>query len=424
MKGHLVIEGGQRLKGKFFSSGAKNSVLFLITAALLYNKKIEILNVPLITDIDVMVSILKKMDIGIEYLKNKNKLMIYNQKNMINYIDPHFAQKIRASVALMCPLIYRFHRVEVPFPGGDKIGERSLDELFRAFALMGIKIVIAEDRYILTRNSALKPFNIKLKCKSHTVTMCLLMMASVIGEVCLIENYSSELDIYNLIDMLKLSGVYVAEDGKNTLIVKGTQNLKCINIQVIPDRIEIASYVLAALVTNGSIILTKDDFQSMDSAFIEILKQLSVSIEENASQITIYGNERYKNFDLETNPSPGLSTDLQNMFVVLANKCTGVSKIKENVFSERFKQLEDISRLGFNLIVKDKTVYIEPVKVLKNNIKLFCKDIRGGFSLILAALQLQKAQKVYIYNVDIIERGYSNFIEKFSHLGIHIMMEA
>lgn len=418
----LVVNGGQRVSGSFFSSGAKNSALFLIVAALFFDDVVEINNIPRIRDIDVIVNMIKNMNVNIDYDKDNKKIKIYNQSNMTNHIDFELAKQVRVSVVLMCPLIYRFNEVFVPFPGGDKIGERSLDELFRAFDMMGVRCTINPEGYFLKKEKKFSNFDIDLKCKSHTVTMCLIMLASVIQGNCNINNYSTEKEIFNLIDMFRYSGVSI-DINENNLNISGNEFLKTTVVSVIPDRIEIASYILAALITSGKISINKNDFKALDNSFLNVLKNLDISIVEEDDNVKIIAKNEYNSQNLITGPSPGLSTDLQNMFVVFFNKCITESKIKETVFEDRFKQFEDFINMGMEIIVNRDVAIVKRVRVLNDECKLFAKDIRGGFSLILLALQLSYGQKAYIYNIDIIERGYEDFIGKFKKLGITIEEE-
>ncbi|EQK41155.1 EPSP synthase family protein [[Clostridium] bifermentans ATCC 19299] len=423
MKKIISVPGGIKINGKFQSGGSKNSVLFLICASLLFDDEVVIFNVPNIYDVDILLSLIKKMNVDIEYTKEKKEIKIYNQKNIINYLDVELAQKLRGSIALLCPLIYRFKSIKIPFPGGDKIGNRSIDELLRALNLMGATTEIHDDCYIIKRHDKLKAFNINLKCKSHTVTMCLIMLASIIDDNCIVKNYSLEPEIKDLIKMMINAGVSIKTRDKTSISICNNGKLKSTYIETMPDRTEIASYVIAALATGGQIHLTKKDFLALDPTFIEIIKDIGANIQVNFENIIISGKDEYNCFFLSTGPYPEFHSDLQSIFIPLSNKCKGICSLTETMFENRFNQNEDFEKLGYNLKLNNNKLCIYPSLKTNKNTHVYCKDIRGGFALIVAALQLSKDTTTDLNNVEVIERGYENLLYKFKLLGVNFQIK-
>lgn len=419
----IVINGGSKINGRFTSGGAKNSALFLICAALLSDKDVIIENIPDISDIDNLLNIIKLMKVDYNYNKNEKYLEIYNQHEIINNIDKIYSSKLRASIVLLCPLIKRFNFTRIPLPGGDEIGVRSLDELFRALKIMGVETELFSDYILFRRDGPLKTFDINLKCKSHTVTMCLIMLGSIIEGKSTISNYSHEPEIKDLIFMMKKGGVNIIVNESN-IEIEGVSSLNSIRIRTMADRTEIASYVIAMLVTNGQITLNIDDYNSLDKTFLNIIRNLGAKININNEEVNILGSKIYKKFKLETGPFPNFHSDLQSMFIPLANKCNGECLITEKMFENRYNQNYDFEKLGMNLKLIDNTLHILPTDHLETDKKLYCRDIRGGFALIVAALQLPKGYKSYIYNTEIIERGYEHYIDKFRDLGVAIQIRS
>lgn len=419
----LFLSAKQKVSGFLTPGGAKNSALFLICAALFCNEQVVIQNIPDISDIEVLAKLLISMEVGCKYERKNKTILIYNQNNIKNQIDENLIKKMRASIFLILPLIKRFKSIHFPYPGGDSIGNRSLDELFRVMTCMGVKCSFDKDYIHLSRENFFNPPQlINLKCVSHSVTLALLMFLSSFScDETIIHNIYTGPELNNMIEMLNEAGALIRQE-KNKIIITSSGNLSGVHIDVITDRVELASYILAAIATNGNIIVRKDDFNLLEAYVKNVIYNMVSITEYNEDKIIIKSTHNIKPFDIIADNSGAFHSDLQNLLIPIANKAHGKSTITDRLFNNRFRQVEDYRSAGLEVSIENHghTCQIIPHPLVAKDQHFIARDIRGGFSLLILAMILPSGTRTRISNSTVIHRGYEHIVEKFAQLGVVI----
>ena len=416
---NLKIFGQSTLSGEVKISGAKNSALVLLAGALLTKEKIILDNVPLLTDIEKMGNILKKLGVHLNY---KDHQLIIDSKNIsVKELPYELVNGLRASFFCIGALLTRFGEAAIALPGGCNIGERPINEHINGLKSLGAKILIEKGivKAKLNKNKTkLYGANIKLNCPSVGATETLIMAASLAEGRTVIENAAREPEVQDLCQMLNKMGAKIYDAGKEKIIIDGVQTLHGCSHKVIPDRIEAGTFLIAAAATSSSITISP----VIPSHLEAVLKKL----EESGSQIVQKGNSIsiksniIKAVDIKTAPFPGFPTDLQAPFSALMTIASGSSKISENIFENRMNHVDLLNQMGADIILKNNTAYINGVNKLKG-MNLVGSDLRTSAALIIAALISENIS--HIYGLEHLDRGYENFEVKLSKLGVEIIRE-
>ncbi len=408
----IVVEGGKILSGNIEISGAKNSAVALLPAALLTDDTVEINNVPLISDIEAIKEILEYL--GAKVIIKGHTIKI-NSKNVENKIIPEeLAKKLRASYYFIGSLLGKFKHAEMSFPGGCTIGARPIDLHLKGFELLGCSIE-AQDMNYLIKTEKLIGTSIDVK---HSVGATInMLLASVLATgTTIINNAAMEPEIGNVVEMLIGMGAKI--DGKDTdkLIITGVNKLSGTTVSVIPDRIEAGTYLIAGAIAGNNLNIRNICVDHIIS-LLDTLKQINVPYTINKNSITISKGVDLKPINIKTDFYPGFPTDLQQPITTLLTLINGKSTINETIYENRFKHIKYLNNMGASIQIVDRTSIIAGSTALHGK-KVIATDLRAGACMVLAGLIADG--KTEISEVNHILRGYENMIEKLQAVGAKI----
>ena len=404
----LIIKGKKALSGKISISGSKNATLPILAASIFANK-VQLKNIPLVKDIFTMVELLNFIGLKIKISKKSNVIDIINNEKNINTLAPYkLVKTMRAGVLVLGPLLSKYGKAKVSLPGGCAIGTRPVDLHLLALKKLGAKIKIKDGYIIANAKNGLKGATINFPSISVGATENALLAAAYAKGKSIIKNCAIEPEIIDLILFLRKLGLNINLKGRTITIFKNKLNNNKIKHEIIFDRIELGTYMIAsALLAKNKIIINKVNPKIVKSE-INILKKIGVKIKINKSSIIINrNNKRLKKINIITKPYPGFPTDLQAQLMVLLTQAKGISKIKENIFENRFMHVPELKRMGANIEIKNKIAIIKgPTKL--TGAEVMATDLRASVSLVLAGLIADNRTIVNrIYHLD---RGYE-FLE-------------
>tara|TARA_A100001015_G_scaffold253316_1_gene293413 strand:- start:1331 stop:2590 length:1260 start_codon:yes stop_codon:yes gene_type:complete len=403
----LIIKGKKELSGKISISGSKNSTLPILAASILASN-VKIKNIPLVKDIFTMIELLNFIGLKTKLVKKKNFIEISNNNKNINTLAPYkLVKTMRAGVLVLGSLLSKYKKAKVSLPGGCAIGTRPVDLHLFALKKLGAKIKI-KDGYILAEaKRGLKGAKIKFPSISVGATENALIAAFKAKGTTILKNCAIEPEIKDLISFLKKLGANINLKGRTILIKESKIKSSKIIHQVIFDRIELGTYMIAgALLVKKNLIIDKIDPKIVKSE-IDILKKIGVKITQKKKSVIIKKSFRLKKINIITKPYPGFPTDLQAQLMVLLTQANGVSKIKENIFENRFMHVPELKRMGAQIQIKNKTALIKGPSKLAGA-EVMATDLRASVSLVLAGLIAENRTVINrIYHLD---RGYE-FLE-------------
>ena len=403
----LIIPGKKELKGKISISGSKNATLPILAASILANR-VHLKNVPLVKDIFTMAELLNFIGLKTKFIKKENSIKIINDEKNINTLAPYkLVKTMRAGVLVLGPLLTKYKKAKVSLPGGCAIGSRPVDLHLFALKKLGANIKI-KDGYILAEaKKGLKGAIIRFPSISVGATENALLAAFKAKGKTILKNCAIEPEIKDLILFLKKLGARINIKGR-MIVISGNKikNTKIIH-EVIFDRIELGTYMIAsALLAKKSITINKIDPKIVKSE-ISILKKIGIQIIRKKTSIKIKRNKKLKKINVTTKPYPGFPTDLQAQLMVLLTQVNGISRIKEDIFENRFMHVSELKRMGAEIEIKNKTAIIKgPTKL--TGAEVMATDLRASVSLVLAGLVAENRTIINrIYHLD---RGYE-FLE-------------
>ncbi len=410
----LIISGGKRLQGTVKIDGAKNSALSIMAATLLTKDVCILRNVPRLTDVDTMAAVIRKLGVKVEW-KEDNNLCI-DSDNFNNYEAPYeLVKMMRGSILVMGPLLARLKRAKISLPGGCAIGARPVDYHLKGFEALGAKVEV-EKGYIEAKVNKLKGDDIYLDFPSLGATENIMMAACLAEGVTKIENAAKDPEVVELGHFLNKMGAKVKGLGTDLIEIEGVKKLHGIDYTIIPDRIEAGTYMIAAAITGGNVLIEKADPLLLKPLIVK-LEEAGVRIELEKNLIKVIGPDRAKAMDIKTLPFPGFPTDMQPQFMALSCVAKGTSVIIETVFEKRFVHTGDLIRMGADIKVEGHSAIIKGVKKL-SAAPVMASDLRGGAALVLAGLIAEGTTELSrIYHLD---RGYVKLEEKLNSLGADI----
>ena len=403
----LLINGKKELLGKISISGSKNATLPILAATILSNK-VKLKNIPLVQDIFTMIELLKSIGLRTIISKKNNILEVVNINKNINTVAPYkLVKTMRAGVLVLGPLLARYKNAKISLPGGCAIGTRPVDLHLFALKKLGAKIKIKNGYIIAEAKNGLKGANIIFPNISVGATENAILAAFKAKGKTVLNNCAIEPEILNLISFLNNLGGDIKISGRKIVIIGCKSIKKLITHNIIFDRIELGTYMIAAALIGKKIILNNVDTQIVKND-IKLLKKMGVKIISKKSSIEISKSKNLKKINIETRPYPGFATDLQAQLMVLMTQAKGISKIKENIFENRFMHVPELKRMGANIKILNKTAIIKgPTKL--TGAEVMATDLRASVSLVLAALIADNRTIINrIYHLD---RGYE-FLEK------------
>lgn len=413
----LVINQSNPLNGKVKISGSKNAVLPIIAAALLTDQQNIIEDVPFLNDVNVMCDLIQSIGAQIERTPN-GELMI-KTICIKDVVAPYeLVRKMRASFVVMGPLLARTGRARISLPGGCAIGTRPVDLHLKGFAALGAEIT-QNSGFIEAYADKLKGAQIYLDFPSVGATENILMAACLAEGITVIENASVEPEVVDLANFLISIGADIKGAGTDTIKVTGVKELKGSRHSIIPDRIEAGTFMVAAALTKGNIMIENvipDHLKPVTAK----LKECGVEISEELSTIRVNAGNRIKAVDIKTMPYPGFPTDMQAQVTALMSTSEGTSMIVETIFENRFMHVCELNRMGASIKIDGRTAVIEGRNIL-NGARVKATDLRAGASLVLAGLVADGTTEVT--NAEHIFRGYDNLDGKLKALGAGIERE-
>jgi len=410
----LEVFGAAKLIGQIRISGSKNASLPILAATLLSDKKISLANLPKVKDIETMLSLLKSLGSIVE--ENKKIINIRNNKQDKTFAAYGLVKTMRAGILVLGPLLAKFGKAKVSLPGGCAIGTRPVDIHLQALSKLGVKYKIIQGYVHANAPKGLIGANIKFPKISVGATENLIIAACLAKGKTILSNCAIEPEIKDLVNFLNKMGCNIKWIAKRTVKIEGVIKVNELNYQVMPDRIEAGTYLIAAALTEGKLRVTGIDSKIIKTE-INILKKIGAKIIQKKNEIVIQGSKKIKNINIKTSPYPGFPTDLQAQVMVLLCKANKKSYIKEEIFENRFMHVAELNRMGAKISINGNKATIE------GNIKfeaaeLMATDLRASVSLILAALT-SKGKSVInrIYHLD---RGYEDIEKKLKKVGAKI----
>lgn len=411
----IVIQGGVPLNGDVVISGAKNAVLPILAASLLADEPMDIGNVPHLNDVTTSMALLGEM--GVQLTLNERMRIVADPRGVDRFLASYEQVKtMRASILVLGPLVARFGQAEVSLPGGCAIGSRPVDQHIRGLQALGASIRV-ENGYIHARAGRLKGARIVMDLVTVTGTENIMMAATLALGTTVIENAAQEPEVVDLAQCLIAMGAQIEGAGSNTIVVHGVERLGGCRYDVLPDRIETGTFLVAGAITRGKVRARGTRSDTLD-AVLNKLEQAGGHINTTADSIEIdmRGN-RPRAVSFSTAPYPSFPTDMQAQFAALNTVADGVGVVTETVFENRFMHIQELVRLGADIQVKGESAIIRGVEML-TGAQIMATDLRASAGLVLAGLVAQGETVVdRVYHID---RGYENIEEKLSGLGARI----
>ena len=413
----FVIEGGHELSGKIEVGGAKNSAVALVPAALLSDDIVTIDNIPDISDIDALNEILQYL--GAKVIRH-DKIMTIDSKNIVNREIPEdISSKLRASYYFMAALLGKYNYVEMYFPGGCSIGARPIDQTLKAFEALGAKVVEDNKKYIISANQ-LKGATIYLDMPSVGATINTMLAAVKASGETIIRNAAKEPEIVNVATFLNNMGAKINGAGTSEIHIVGVSKLGKGFTEVIPDRIEAGTYIIAGALMGNDLEISNIIPEHVESLLFK-LNEIGVDYDLIDNSIRISKVDCMKPTRIKTLGYPGFPTDLQQPLTALLVMCNGTSTLEETIYENRFKNIEYLNKMGANikLINNQKINIFGPSNLVGTTV--VATDLRAGACMLLAGLVA--TGKTIITDVEHILRGYENIIEKLTMVGAKISLE-
>ena len=410
----LIISGGKRLQGTVRIDGAKNSALSIMAATLLTKDVCILRNVPRLTDLDTMTAVISKLGVKVEW-RGDNTLYI-DSDDFNNYEAPYeLVKMMRGSILVMGPLLARLKKAKISLPGGCAIGARPVDYHLKGFEALGAKVEV-EKGYIEVKVIKLKGDDIYLDFPSLGATENIMMAACLAEGVTKIENAAKDPEVVELGRFLNKMGAKVKGLGTDIIEIEGVKKLHGVDYTIIPDRIEAGTYMVAAAITGGDVLIEKADPLLLKPLIVK-LEKAGVQVTLKKNLIKVIGPNRIKAVDIKTLPFPGFPTDMQPQFMALSCIAKGTSVITETVFENRFVHTGDLIRMGADIKIEGHSAIVKGVKEL-SAAPVMASDLRGGAALVLAGLVAEGTTELSrIYHLD---RGYVKLEEKLNSLGADI----
>lgn len=412
----FIIEGGKKLKGEVINSGSKNASLPILATAILNPNPVTFYNVPDIEDIKTTLEILKLL--GCKITRKYDKITISSRDMNKNEIPQELMHKARSTVILAGAIIGRFRQATFSYPGGCNIGARPIDLHIKAFKDLGINIEEKENKIICTAKE-IRSSKIKLGFPSVGATENIILASVYAKGVTHIFNAAKEPEINDLANCLNKMGAKIFGAGTSKITIIGVNRLHSVNYKVMPDRIEAATFLAAATITNGSIKIKDANPRNLLDALYK-LKEMGCKITISSDSIFINAPRKIEPTSIKTEPYPGFPTDMQPIFTSVLTKASGNSTIEESIFENRFEFCKELNRMGANIKFNENKINITGVRKLKGN-SVKSKDLRGGVALVLAGLYANGT--TVVENAEYILRGYEKLDEKLTLLGAKIRLQ-
>ena len=410
----LKIHGGKELEGKVKISGAKNSAVALLPATILCDDTVTLHNVPDISDVDALVDILNYLGAKVDNYEEESYRIDTKQMQNREIIE-EMSNKLRASYYFMGALLGKYKKAVVSYPGGCSIGSRPIDLHLKGFESLGAKIEYEENNIIISAEE-LKGSNIYLDFASVGATINIMFAAVKAEGTTIIDNAAREPEIVNIAMFLNSMGAKITGAGTSTIRIKGVKNMHSSVHEVIPDRIEAGTYVIAGALVGKNLKISNLIPEHIESLTLK-LNEMNIPLEIGTDYIIISKGENLEPVSLKTLGYPGFPTDLQQPVTVLLTQCNGLSTLEETIYENRFQNVPYLNLMGADIKVENRKLFINGKTNLVGT-NVIATDLRAGACLVLAGL---KASGItYISDIEHILRGYEGIIEKLQNVGAQI----
>jgi UDP-N-acetylglucosamine 1-carboxyvinyltransferase len=411
----LVINGGVPLKGSIRTSGSKNATLPIFFSSILADAPLKLSNTPQLSDVSTTLRLL--MDMGSNFVLEEDGSIFIDSSSLSNLTAEYSLVKtMRASILTLGPMLTKYKKAKISLPGGCAIGTRPVNLHLNALEKMGATIEV-KNGYIYASTKGLVGAQINFDLISVTATENIVMAATLAKGITTINNAAQEPEVTDLIRCLKKMGAKISGENTSTLVIEGVDHLSGVEYSICPDRIEAGTYLVAAAITGGKIMVNNIEPDAM-RAVIGKLIETGADIQTNQNSIKLdMKGKRPNPVNIRTSAYPNFPTDMQAQFMALNSVAEGNSTITETIFENRFMHVPELSRMGANLKLEGNTVVCKGVKSL-SGANLMATDLRASASLVLAGLAAQGSTTIErVYHLD---RGYEMIEEKFKMLGADI----
>ena len=412
----IIVQGGNRLEGVVKVEGAKNAVLPILAATILAETgTVRLTNVPVLSDVDTLTSLLEAIQVKATFDKAQNEMLIDATGDVLTTADYDFVSKMRASIVVMGPLLARFGHARVALPGGCAIGTRPIDLHLKGFEALGAKITNTAG-YVEAVADKLVGTRIYLDFPSVGATENIMMAAVLAEGTTILENVAREPEIVDLANMLNRMGADIVGAGTETIKIHGVKALHGTEHDVIPDRIEAGTFIVAAAVTQGDVLI-EGAIANHNLPLISKLSEMGVEFHEYRNGLRVIGPKVLKPTDVKTLPYPGFPTDMQAQMSIAQLLAQGTSSLTETVFENRFMHFEELRRMNAKFTIdRQNVVMAGPTQFYGASVK--ATDLRAAAALIIAGLTAKGLTRVS--ELKYLDRGYYKFHEKLAALGANI----
>lgn len=412
----LIVKGGNRLVGAVKTSGAKNAVLPIIAASILGTTPSHLDEVPMLEDVHTISEVLKCLGLSVECSPEKNVLDI-DSTEITSYEAPYeLVRTMRASFLVMGPLLARIGKARISMPGGCAIGARPIDIHLKGFEALGVKIEQGHGYIEASAPEGLKGTSIYFDFPSVGATENIMMAASLAEGTTILENVAEEPEIVDLANYLNKMGAKIRGAGTDTIRIEGVDKLHGADYTIIPDRIEAGTYMIAAAMTGGDVVV-ENVLPEHQKPLIAKLREAGAVVEEDIDKVRVIGKNPLKAVSIKTLPYPGFPTDMQAQMMAMMVIAEGRSKVTETVFENRFMHVVELNRMGAQISTEGRSAVIDgPCKLTGCDVR--ATDLRAGAAMILAGLVAEGTTR--IGDLHHIDRGYENIVAKLKNLGADI----
>lgn len=412
----IIVRGGNKLNGTVEIEGAKNAVLPILAASILPTEGRTVLhNVPILSDVFTMNNVIRFLNVKVGFDEDQKEITV-DSTDELSYEAPFkYVSKMRASIVVLGPLLARVKHAKVAMPGGCAIGSRPIDLHLKGLEAMGAKI-IRNDGYIEATTDGLKGANIYLDFPSVGATQNIMMAATLAKGTTIIENVAREPEIVDLANFLNKMGAHVTGAGTETIKVVGVDHLHGVEHTVVQDRIEAGTFMVAAAITNGNVLI-RDAVEEHNKPLISKLEEMGAQVIREDDGIRVIGPEKLKPADVKTMPHPGFPTDMQPQISVAQLAADGTSTLTETVFENRFMHLEELRRMNADFKVEGNAAVLNGPTNFSGS-EVAATDLRAAAALILAGLIAKGITQVT--HLEYLDRGYWHFNQKLASLGAEI----
>ena len=412
---HYIVKGGNSLSGEVEIAGAKNAALAILAASIMTNETVTVENVPDVSDIRAILKTIEVIGGHVEKVDRHTFRINGSGISKDVPVDNEYVRKIRGSYYLIGSLLGKYKRASVALPGGCNIGLRPIDQHIKGFRALGATVRLASGR-VDVRAERLIGSHIYMDVVSVGATINIIMAAVMAEGNTTIENAAKEPHVVDLANFLNSMGARIKGAGTDVIRIKGVSSLHGTNYSIIPDQIEAGTYMFAAAATRGDVTIKNVIPKHLESLSAKLL-EIGCQIEESDDMVRVVATRRLGRTNVKTLPYPGFPTDMQPQMTVVLGLSRGISIVTESIFENRFKYVDELTKMGASITVEGNTAIIDGVEQYTGS-RLSSPDLRAGAALVIAALAADDYSEVF--DIQFIERGYEDFPEKLRKIGAHI----